>query len=184
MIKELRKLSTHIGMTLTTSVEDRIHERRQTKLSTLQAYLEDPHFLDSEMDVDRILLYATKSNITTLARDIYMRLFKEEEQSIQPEPVQPEEEAENPHEEDSGTMEMSPQPPKRKRSQDLREFKAKKPQSDAGIFISSSIRVLNAIKSNMKTYEASGKRPHMLDQVMVMHKRNKKTILRLSSIFN
>ena len=79
MIKELRKLESIFANDLTQSVEDRIKERRKPKLSTLLAYLENSRFLDVSMMLDRVLQYANKKDITTLAKDIYIRLFPEEQ---------------------------------------------------------------------------------------------------------
>ena len=65
---------------------------------------------------------------------------------------------------------FNPQPPKRNKSQELREFKESEvmraPDPSPESFTSSSSRVLAAIRNAMKTYEAERKRPEMLDKVM------------------
>ena len=156
MITELEKLESTFAEDLKSSLWDRINERRQIKLSTLLAYLQNGNFFDASNGFDRRLSYASKTAITTLAKDIYMRLFHEETTD----PVVTE------HEETSGTTEdPEPVPPKRSRSQELRDKKAKKAQGPPDMSITSSTRVLNAIKKGMQSFEAEGKRPPILEKV-------------------
>ena len=168
MIRELRKLDTEFGMALTASVEKRINERRLAGLSTLQAYLENPQFLDHTIGEPKLLEYANKTAITTLIKDIYMRLFMDEEDNEEGEEEDSDEE--NSQEGNSGTdAEMGPTPPKRSRSNELREFKAARTTTftSATLRKSTSSRVLAAIKSEMKVFETNGKRPEMLDKVSI-----------------
>ena len=167
MVKELRKLETNFGIDLAASVEYRINERRLAALSTLQAYLENPHFIAGSLDDPRVLTYANKTAITTLAKDIYIRLFGRED--IDEEVIE-----ENSHEGNSGSdADATPPPPKKSRSfdrsNDLRDFKATRTSgyTPAPIRTTSSSRVLAAIKSDMKYFEANGKRPEKLDQVTI-----------------
>ena len=156
MIKELQALNSDFAKELTTSVKDRIDERRQPKLSTLLAYLNDPHFLDASKSWGRVLSYANKTAITTLAKEIYMRLFHEE---------QDEASNEGPQDSQEPVDSTGPTPPKRTRSQELRDHKSKKPDGTTISFTTSSTRVLNAIKTDMKSFEFTGTRPRMLEQV-------------------
>ena len=164
----MRKLDSGFGIALTASVEDRIKQRRQVKLSTLIAYLEDPKFLDVGMTFDRVLPYSSKTTITTLTKDVYIRMFYDHEgpadQNV------PGENSDGPSTEQSQTVsetEPQPQPPQRRKSQDLRDYKAakkKRPNSIADSFTTSSTRVKKAIENEMKTFELTGKRPEMLEK--------------------
>ena len=166
MVLELRQLKSYFGMELAASVEYRIEERRLEKLSTLQAYLENPHFFDPELAAERLLPYASKNVMTNQIRDIVMRLFNEEDEKDEETEQIP----------TGGTKEseqiVSPLPPKRKKSQELRDFKESRKNKTVspGSSVTTSAKALTAIKNDMKTFELKGKRPEMLDQVSIVAK--------------
>ena len=164
MVKELRKLKSSFGMALTTEVEYRIEERRQKNLSTLQAYLEDPKFLDGGLRSDRVLPYASKSAITTVAKDIYNRLFNENE------PEAPR--MNSPQGDSEDVEELTPPPPKKSRSQELHAFREARKSNVSPESLTTS-KLLAAIKKALMLYEATGERPPMLNQVLdsIINKR-------------
>ena len=153
MVKELREQETDFGIELATSVENRIHQRRQVKHATLLAYLENPIFLHASVQFDKVLPYSSKTAITALMKDLYIRLFGEEKQS-----EEPANEAVTPNAGEDA--DLTPQPPKRNKSQELREFKElevmRAPDPSPESFTSSSSsssRVLAAIRNEMKTWK-------------------------------
>ena len=158
MLKELRKLTSTISIELEASLEKRIKERRQPKLATLLAYLEDPGFFDASNSFDRVLQYASKTAIITVAKDIYMRLYNEEKNSVSPESTA---------ELGASTDDPQPTPPKRKPSDSLRDYKTV-PKVDAGSSLSSSNDVKKAMEKAFKYFESTGERPRMLEQVQCL----------------
>lgn len=71
---DLSELESDFSKMLYAAVEERILERRKTVLSTLQAYLEDPSFLDSK---NLILPMASRTEITRAAEELLIRLYPE-----------------------------------------------------------------------------------------------------------
>jgi hypothetical protein len=159
MIGKLRGLDSTFAAQLCDAVETRIGERRLVVLATLQGYLENPAFLDSVAENGSILCYANRNDIAKFARDLYVRLFAV--RGADDFPVQqiiPEmEEAE------SSTA------PQRSRSLELRDFLAQRGTSEAaGRNLgdsSSAADVLKALKREMAVFEATGKRPSLLEQL-------------------
>ena len=158
MISDLRKLDSSFAVRLLAQVEERIDERRLKVASTLLAYLEDPTFLEQD---DLILPYATKSQLTSLARDIYFRHHHV------PKPVVEETERQDTPEENPDEPEVVPTPPKKSRSnewrQKIQDKRAKIGQHRHSDHTSGTL--LTAIKNEIKEYEHSGKRPEKLHQV-------------------
>ena len=163
MLRELRKLTSEFGKTLTESVENRIESRRQMKLSTLLAYLINPSFLDGSNSFGRQLPYASKYAITKLATDLYIRLFVEEAQPSQDQSHQ----QENSNADQSQTeSETGPPPPKKSRSNELRDFKATDLQhSTPRSYTSSSASIKRDIEYEMKSLEKFGRRQEKLEKV-------------------
>ena len=162
MIADLRKLDSSFAVRLLAQVEERIDERRLKVASTLLAYLEDPTFLEQVDDL--ILQYSSKSLITSLARDIYFRLYHV------PKPAEDETggERQNPPEEDPDEPDVVPTPPKKSRSNEWRQ-KIKDKRAKIGTqnrhSDHTSGTLLTAIKNEIKEYEHGGKRPEKLHQV-------------------
>ena len=165
MIKELLKLTTEaesdfgaeFAENLLAALENRIIERRNHKLSTLLAYLQDVTFLDATADLH--LTYASRKEMADEARKVYARLYPEPESKG---------DTDNPTEVNPDEPEViGPTPPKRSRSrgQDLRGHLKdnKNKRAERGALMSST--PLFKIQKAMGTYEATGKRPEILQQV-------------------
>ena len=157
ILKELRLLDSRIAERLEAAVHERIIERRQKEASTLLAYLKDPTFLTRVSKGKLILDYANKTTIRTLAKDLYMRLFPTENQ---------------PQGDNITEDVVSPPPPKKSRSNDI-EFMLEQDEQDQQKSVDNraskakhtSASILDAIKSDMKQFEARGERSTMLTKV-------------------
>ena len=164
MIKDLRKLTSPFAARLTPQVEHRVNERRLKVAATLLGYLENPGFLKEK---NRVLPSASKTEITELMRDLYLRLFIEKE---------PEENGgQNPPEEDPEEIFEPPPPPKRSRSNEKREQLKEKRTRDMTMSrhepeatCITPATLLTALKNNMKEYEVEKKRPEKLQQVQLI----------------
>ena len=176
MIGDLRKLESLFAVRLLGCVEERIAERRLKVASTLLAYLEDPSFLGQD---DLILEYASKYQITNLARDIYFRHYHipkpaaaetggEGPSTNQERQNSPQENPDEPAVMPSPSKRSRPAPPKKTRSnewrqkiKDKRAKSAEKPKHSDH----TSATLLTSIKNDMKEYERGGERPEKLNQV-------------------
>ena len=151
MIGELLELDSEFSRKLLDSLRNRIIERRNVKMATLMAYLQDCRFLD--VTVNLHMSYATKNDIAVLAKDLYVRLYPEPQADNNDEPRNPE------------PTDLDPPPPKRpfakKLHNQLKENKIKRAQSKAAV----SSTALFQIWKDMESYEATGKRPENLQQI-------------------
>ena len=155
-ITELRKLHTTISYRLEIALENRISERRLKVESTLLGYLKNPKFLH---DGEKVLTYANKSEITKLARDLYIRLF------LKDSPIHDEQ-----SEPQVGSIDEEqnegPTPPKKSRSNELWALLDKSRQKSevncGKTTTKTPASVLNDIKKEMQLFEARGQRPGML----------------------
>ena len=73
MIQRLEKLTSEFAKKLLFSVKCRIIDRRLPVISTLQAYLENPNFLDTLKDEK--LQYADREEMAEAAARLITRLF-------------------------------------------------------------------------------------------------------------
>ena len=127
-------------------------------MSTLLAYLQDCTFLDATDGLH--LTYATRDQVATEAKNLLARLFPETKDQAtpadpdEPEPVEVEVEV------------TGPTPPKRRRAHGLAEHlkdnKTKRAERGAAHSTSAKYKIIYA----MKSFEATGKRPEVLQQVL------------------
>lgn len=75
LFSELKKLNTEISLKLLNTLEKRIQERRQVELSTLLLYLQNPQNIYSIDKKSKVLLYASRTNIISMAKNILFRIF-------------------------------------------------------------------------------------------------------------
>ena len=73
MIEELLEQNSEFSRKLLDSLRNRIIDRRNVKMATLMAYLEDCRFPDTTDDLH--MTYSTKNDIAVTAKDLLERLF-------------------------------------------------------------------------------------------------------------
>ena len=178
IIEELRKLNTPIALRLELAVEDRVAERRLKEAATLLAYLKDPKFLDRLPQENKVLPYASKKEITTFARDLYIRLFHKEENPqaqrpnhLQGDPILEDQSEGEPPAKISRTQDSQEVEISRTQELDARLEKNKRKSGERQGTMSGagsvSTLILNALKTDMKKFEGMGlgHRSTMLAQI-------------------
>ena len=160
MIGALTNQTSEFASRVLASLRERIEERRNVELSTLLAYLQDATFLDSTHDLH--LSYATRDEVANEAKEIAIRLFPPTSEDKE---YTPQAENHSPSDPDEPEPEEGPTPPKRSCSNELRrhhkENKAKRAKRGAA----KSATPLFKIMKDMESYEATGKRPPMLQKI-------------------
>ena len=75
VLKKLKESNGTISSLLREKIIVRINQRRLPKLSTLQAYLENPKFIEEMEGYNNALEYATLEEIVETAQNLYQRLY-------------------------------------------------------------------------------------------------------------
>ena len=170
MIGEMSQMNCPYVKRLTGAVQTRIEERRLMVLATLMAFLEDKdYFLGSKENLH--LKYSDRNEIAKAAKELFLELKlqdcrREGEEEVQVQDQEEEEgvaaQTENRSDQDEG-----PTPPKRNPSQELRErLERKKKKINAPTSPPRITSVtLTSIKSDMKRFEGTGKRPRALERI-------------------
>ena len=94
MLNKLNQQNTDFAKEICAALEKRIKQRRLQDVSSLLAYLEDPHFLVPTIHSTRFLQYTTNKDVLAkLARDLILRLFPSDNvpiTTVQEEPMETE----------------------------------------------------------------------------------------------
>lgn len=149
LLKNLREQNSTIGSKLFDTVLNRVTERRNECLSALFLYLEDPTSYENE---DGLLRRPSLQDLSKTARDLHLRLFKEDDS-----------------EEDANdeTIESEDEPPKKlSKAEELEEvLSGKKKIAEKKKPRCTSQGLLQNLKREMAVFESSGDRPSSLEKL-------------------
>ncbi len=148
MLEELRALTSPISHALLSAVQDRIKERRKSKLAALLSILKDPMEYGTLTEESVDLVYPRPSDLVQTARDMYIRLFL---------PLAP----------DEAREEAEPEPARKSRKERLSDLIAgKKKEKTGGLTMQSTeTEVYEVIKKELKAFVSTEQRPMHLQKL-------------------
>ena len=156
LIKSLDEQRTSVGHALRDSIVDRITERRDSQISGLFLYLTDPGTYGTPSALQRPSI----NELSKTARDLFLRLFKTEEDTAAAAANEETAAATN----NEGADEIDGPPPKLSKAQELENLLSGGQKTGERKFATSN-NLLYCLKREMAVFESNGVRPSSLERI-------------------